>query len=130
MKELPPIVESLPTEAAEQEQLTKVLRRQGVVFFAVPNGGKRNMREAVAFRRQGVQSGIPDLVLPGPDARWHCLAIELKRQKGGRVSEEQEAWHRVLRSCGWKILVAYGADDAVQQLQALGVLRREGLAGE
>ena len=130
MKELPPIVERLPLEAQEQEQLTKVLRRQGVVFFAVPNGGRRNAREAVGLRRQGVQAGIPDLVLPGPDARWRCLAIELKRQKGGSVSEEQEAWHRVLRACGWRILVAYGAADAVAQLLALGVLRRDGLASE
>lgn len=127
---LPKIQEKPPTEAQEQERLLGILRRQGVLYFAVPNGGRRGVREAVALRRQGVQPGIPDLVLPGPDARWRCLAIELKRQKGGRVSEEQEAWHRLLVSCGWKILVCKGADDAVEQLCALGVLRRDGLAAK
>jgi len=124
------IVEKAPSEAQEQERLLQVLRREGVVFFAVPNGGKRNAREASALRRQGVQSGIPDLVLPGPDARWRCLAIEMKRTAGGKVSAEQEQWHGLLRSCGWKILVCHGADDAIDQLRRLGVLRRDRLAAE
>lgn len=116
------IPEKVPTEAEEQSRLVQLLRRKGVVVFAVPNGGRRNPREAVALRRQGVQAGIPDLVLPGPDARWRCLAIEMKRRQGGRVSEEQEACHRLLRACGWQVLVCHGADDALAQLQALGVL--------
>ena len=130
MPDLPVIREKPPTEAQEQERLLAVLRRHGVLYFAVPNGGRRGVREAVSLRRQGVQPGIPDLVLPGPDARWRCLAIELKRSKGGRVSEEQEAWHRLLRSCGWQVLVCRGADDAIEQLRALGVLPRDRLAAK
>jgi hypothetical protein len=126
----PEIPDRVPTEAEEQERLLQVLRRQGVLFFAVPNGGRRNVREAAAFRRQGVQAGVPDLILPGSDSRWRCLAIELKRSKGGRVSPEQEAWHRLLRASGWRVLVCAGADDAVEQLTGLGVLRKQGLAAE
>lgn len=122
------IPEKIPTEAEEQARLVQLLRRFGVVVFAVPNGGRRNPREAVALRRQGVQAGIPDLVLPGPDARWRCLAIEMKRQKGGRVSPEQEECHRLLWACGWRVLVCCGADDALMQLQALGVLSSDRLA--
>lgn len=124
----PRVPDRLPTEAEEQERVLQVLRRQGVIYFAVPNGGRRGVREAVAFKRQGVKAGIPDLILPGADARWRCLAIEMKRTKGGRVSPEQESWHGILRACGWKILVCEGAADAIAQLVALGVLRRDGLA--
>jgi hypothetical protein len=130
MNTLPDIIEKTPKEAEEQERLLRILRQQGVVFFAVPNGGKRNQREAAGLRRQGVQSGVPDLILPGHDARWRCMGIEMKRAKGGKVSPEQEAWHGLLRACGWRILVCHGADDAVEQLRALGVLRREGLAAQ
>jgi|688.fasta_scaffold07353_15 Holliday junction resolvase len=116
------IPDTLPTEAEEQERLVKALRAEGIAVFAVPNGGRRGKLEAIRMKRQGVAAGVPDLVLPGPDPRWRCLAIELKRQKGGRVAPEQEDWHRVLRSCGWKVLVCYGAADACAQLRALGVL--------
>ena len=122
MTTLPEITKELPKEADEQERLCRILRRGGVPFFAVPNGGKRSKAEAVSLVRQGVQSGVPDLVLPGSDSRWRCLAIEMKRQKGGKVSPEQESWHTLLRSCGWKVLVCHGCDDAVEQLTSLGVL--------
>jgi hypothetical protein len=126
MTTLPEITEkmtSAPSEAEEQERLCRILRRGGVPFFAVPNGGKRSKTEAASLVRQGVQAGVPDLILPGSDPRWRCLAVEMKRTKGGKVSPEQEGWHALLRSCGWKVLVCHGCDDAVEQLTALGVLR-------
>lgn len=116
------IIVPLPTEAEEQENLCRLLRLRGIAHFAVPNGGKRGKIEAMGLKRQGVQSGVPDLVLPGQDPRWRCMAIEMKRQKGGRVEPEQEQWHAVLRACGWKVLVCYGCADAVAQLTALGLL--------
>jgi len=114
--------EVTPTEAQEQEALCRLLRMHSIAHFAVPNGGKRGKIEAIGLKRQGVQAGVPDLVLPGQDSRWRCLAIELKRQKGGRVSEEQEQWHNLLRACGWRVLVCYGCADAVRQLEQLGLL--------
>lgn len=116
------IPDNLPLEREEQERLVRILRAAGLAVFAVPNGGKRGVVEAVSLRRQGVAKGVPDLILPGSDPRWRCLAIEMKRQKGGRLDPEQENWHRVLRSCGWKVLVCYGCADAVGQLTALGLL--------
>ena len=116
------INKTYPLEAEEQEELVKILRRCGIVHFAVPNGGYRRTVEAARLKRQGVVSGIPDLVLPGQDSRWRCLAIEMKRQKGGEVSEEQQEQHVRLKACGWRILVCYGCADAVRQLRELGIL--------
>ena len=119
---LPVVKEIAPTEAQDQEDLCRLLRLEGLVHFAVPNGGRRGKVEAARLRRQGVQAGVPDLVLPGQDPRWRCLGIELKRRDSGRVSPEQEQWHAVLRACGWRVLICYGLQDAVEQLTALGLL--------
>jgi Holliday junction resolvase len=118
----PEIKTPLPTESEEQARLVKTLRNAGLAVFAVPNGGKRGKLQAVQLKREGVSKGIPDLILPGVDPRWRCLAIEMKRQKGGRVEPEQEGWHKVLEACGWKVLVCYGFVDALSQLAGLGLL--------
>ena len=52
-------------------------------LFHVPNGGKRNKREANKFRRMGVRKGIPDLILIHPHT-----GIELKFGKN-KLSNEQ-----------------------------------------
>lgn len=46
------------------------------LWFAVPNGGTRNLIEAVNMKRQGVKAGVPDLIV-----MWdsHAYGIELKR---------------------------------------------------
>ena len=52
------------------------------LLYAVPNGGKRNAREAARLKREGVRPGIPDLVLAIPMLPYHGLYIELKTPKG------------------------------------------------
>lgn len=115
------IEDRLPSEAVEQERVVVALRRAGVPHFAVPSGGKRSKVTAAQLRRQGVVPGVPDLVLPGSDPRWRCLGVEMKRQRGGRISGEQQAMHSLLRACGWVVLVCEGAEDALRQLRGLGV---------
>ena len=38
-----------------------------MMLFHVPNGGNRNVREAVRLKRQGVKAGIPDIYLDVPN---------------------------------------------------------------
>ena len=116
------MINKTPLESVEQEELVRILKRLRVPYFAVPNGGSRRTVEAAALKRQGVVPGVPDLILPGPDARWRCLALEMKRAQGGYLSPEQVEMHQWLQACGWRVLVCYGCDDAVRQLTALGVL--------
>jgi hypothetical protein len=42
------------------------------------------------------------------------LFIEMKRQKGGRISEEQSRWIAELNKSGYRAVVAYGFEDAKQ----------------
>lgn len=118
-----------PTEDQEQGALVKWLRAQRVAFTAIPNGaylfGGRvdRARQWAKLQRTGCQKGFPDLLIftPPPNSPG-CpgVAVEMKRTKGGRVSDEQRAWLDALEGYGWKAIVAKGCDSAVKQLRELG----------
>ena len=77
--------DAMPTEHQEQVKLVGYMRRKGWTFCAIPNGGSRSSAiEGARLRASGLQRGFPDLLLFWPVQ----AAIELKRQKGGRVSDE------------------------------------------
>jgi hypothetical protein len=84
-----------------------------VVIFAIPNGGKRNITTAKNLKREGVVPGVPDLFIPA----WG-LWIEMKRQKGGRLSPDQDEMIAYLDSIGHRVIVGYGAADASEKLLA------------
>ncbi len=54
----------------------------------------------------GVVAGIPDLFIPA----WRVF-IELKREKGGVVSEEQKKIMAYLTRVGYTCIIGYGATD-------------------
>ena len=76
-----------------------------------PNGGKRNIREAVKFKKMGTRAGFPDLTLLYPIKNYHGLFIELKAP-GGKVSKKQKDWIDKLNSRGYCAKVCVGFDDA------------------
>lgn len=109
----------LPTEAQEQEALFRWAEYQKNVFpelallYHIPNGGSRDVREAHNLRMQGVKSGVPDLMLPVPRGGYHGLFIEMKRLKGGVVSDSQKGWLAALRKQGYRCEVCRGYEAAV-----------------
>lgn len=79
-------------------------------MFAIPNGGKRfNPGKFVA---EGVKSGVPDIFLPYPNKGYSGLWIEMKRLKGGVVSNEQTEFIAHLTSMGYAVNVAFGFEQA------------------
>jgi hypothetical protein len=111
----------IPVERDEQKALTKYLNAMGVLWFHPVNEGKRSKRLAAMLRAQGLKAGVPDVLIFTPctcDGRTYPgVAIELKRRKGGVVSDLQDTWLQNLRACGWLAFVALGADDAIARLQ-------------
>ena len=99
----------VPSENAEQEAFVKWMRTAHPEHrvFAIPNGGSRNIVEAVNLKKSGVSAGVPDLCFPS----LH-LYIEMKRTKGGTVSPEQKDWIEYLRKHGYSAEVACGFDEA------------------
>ena len=82
------------------------------VFFAIPNGGKRNLVTAKIMRDEGVIPGIPDLMLAAPSASGlHGLFIELKTARGS-VSQAQRKAHAALEDQGYRVAVARGYEAA------------------
>ncbi len=53
------------------------------------------------------------MCLPVARNGYHGLYIELKRQKGGTVSETQKSWITALAEQGYKAVVCRGADEAI-----------------
>lgn len=111
------------TEHEEQVALMKLVAQHHArypemgMLFAIPNGGDRHPAVAQKLKAEGVTKGVPDLCLPVPRGGFHGLWIELKRQKGGRVSPEQKAWLDALASQGYMTVVAKGAVDAFDALR-------------
>jgi hypothetical protein len=62
-----------------QIAVARLLDASGLDWFHVPNGGKRNAREGAKFKRMGVKSGIPDVLIITPTKRNQVgMCIELK----------------------------------------------------
>ncbi len=121
-----------PLETKEQQALVDTLRIYGVECFSVPNGaiigGRNRFAQLKKLKREGMLSGAPDLVLMDrlPDGR--PIAVELKRQKGSVVSDAQRVVLLQLVACGWAVVLAKGASDALGQLKKLGVKRLQKLS--
>jgi len=61
------------------------------LLFHIPNGGKRNIREAARLKKQGVRSGVSDLILLIPKGIFHSLCIEMKSESG-KLTDNQKEW--------------------------------------
>jgi hypothetical protein len=103
---------ALPKEDHEQITFVVWLKKQGYWVSASANGGSRNLFEAMKFKRMGVSKGYPDVFVPLPAGPYHGFFIEMKRQKGGKVSEEQREWLEYLRNQGYYAEVAKGCAEA------------------
>ncbi len=103
----------LPTEEEEQIKGVVWLDNRNIPRHHSPNGGKRNWKEAVKFKRMGVSAGFPDIFIPLARKGHHGLFIELKRQEGGRLSHHQEWWRDLLLKEGYAWFEAKGAAEMI-----------------
>ena len=107
-----------PSEGVEQATLFSWAKMQEYrwpelrLLHHIPNGGSRGKVEAAHFKAEGVKAGVPDLFLPVARGPYHGLFIEMKRRKGGRVSEEQKAWISALKAQGYRAEVCHGWEEA------------------
>lgn len=109
-------------EARIQVALCNHLRwraRQDCFWFAVPNGGSRNVIEASNMKDQGVRAGVPDMILI---CKGRTYGLELKSDKG-RVSVAQEATQIDMEIAGAIVATAYGLDAALAQVEQWGLMR-------
>lgn len=103
----------IPTEHAEQVGFVQWWRSQfpSLIIFSIPNGGRRAMSVAKKLKAEGLTPGVPDLYCPRLK-----LWIEMKRTKGGSLSEEQDKMIAYLRRIGDHVIVGLGATDASRKV--------------
>lgn len=101
------------SEAQEQEAVVDWCAWKSVPVFAIPNGGKRNKREAANLVRQGVKSGVPDLMVPVARGGYHGLFVEMKYGRN-KTTDKQDEWLALLSEQGYKAVVCNGAQQAIR----------------
>jgi hypothetical protein len=85
---------------------------------AIPNGGRRDKIGAVMLRAEGLRKGFPDLIVPVSVGEYIGLAIEMKKRDGvpSDIKDNQKTWLDFLELQGWKSVVCFGADHAIEQI--------------
>lgn len=115
-----------PPEDQEQLALVNWLRMKGIRFHHSPNGGHRHKAVAGKLKAQGVSAGFPDLIIfPQIGSGRPLLFIELKRRKGGTISDSQKEWIDYLSELFYQgypmdAEVCRGFDDARKYVESKG----------
>lgn len=130
----------LKSETQESIDFARWLRRRGLVFCHVPNEGRRGRVEAVTLKRMGVSAGVPDFLIFEPPPRFTlgwvasgaridgdgffvracAVGVEMKRSRGGRLSDAQRGWLEALEARGWVAFSCAGCAEAVARMESLG----------
>lgn len=114
-----------PLERDEQRRVVQWCEDRGLKFSSIPNSTyTTSHRQKMLNRITGLRPGLPDLlVLIAPhqsrDGRGYMLMVEMKRPRGGKVTEEQRAWIAAINGLGCdqiESVVAHGADEAIEYL--------------
>lgn len=111
-----------PLEAEEQEAFCEYLKSRNILFTSTQNGaylGSARFIRGKKLKDQGMTKGFPDLIifLKNQSKTADVLFIEMKRQKGGIVSGEQQKWIDDLSNNGYMVGVAKGCESAIRILK-------------
>ncbi len=114
------------TESQEQAALFQWIRLQPEIkhiAFSTANGAqlagsaKKRAMQMNNLKATGFLVGTPDIVIPVARKPYSAMFIELKRKKGGNVSENQKNVLKALSDAGNCCVVAYGCDDAIKHIK-------------
>lgn len=89
-------------------------------FFFTGGDQKRKWGMIAKLKRMGWSKGFPDLlcIVPCWDGKKRIVFVEMKRQKGSTVSEEQKEWIAALEGCEEvSAQVCQGAEQAQKYIE-------------
>lgn len=115
-------------EAALHRAVVQHLERRakpGVLWFHVPNGGKRDARTGAMMKRMGVKPGVADILLfraNYEDRDVEAFALELKAP-GGRPTEAQIKFASDWEKINGFYCCAFDLDVVLAVLEAWGLIR-------
>lgn len=93
--------------------LTRCLPKDAL-FHHSPNGGMRNVIEAVNFKKMGTKAGFPDIIII---YQRRAYFIELKAP-GQYLSDEQRDIHARLQDCGAAVETCRTIEQIANRLHA------------
>ena len=82
----------------------------------MPNGGKRNAREAAILKAEGVTAGVADAILLVPNQEHHALLVEFKTESG-RQSEHQKQWQADAEAQGYQYEIIKNLDTFIATIE-------------
>lgn len=85
-------------------------------LFHVPNGGRRDPREAARFKAMGVRPGVPDLLLLLPRGGHAYLAIELKAGRNTQT-QSQKDYERHMTATGGLYVVVRSFEEFIDTIE-------------
>lgn len=92
----------------------------------VPNGAHlagdklRRAKQMAALKRDGLRPGFPDLILIDRTSIRRIGFVEVKRELGGVVSDDQERWADILRDLGFPYALLRQPEELVGTLREWG----------
>ena len=111
------------SEHQEQSKFVEWCRLNKIPIFSIPNGFWLPIKNQALvssyikrLKKEGLSPGVPDLFVPVPNKNYHGLFVEMKI-KGGFLRDEQKRWINELNKQGYKAVVCYSADEAMEVLQ-------------
>lgn len=91
------------------------LQHRDKLIFAIPNGGKRNIREAQFLKAEGVLPGVADLFIAYPSQSYHGLFVEMKFGKG-KQTDAQHNFQLNIEKAGYKYEICNSFDNFVNKI--------------
>lgn len=88
-------------------------RKYEGLLFAVPNGGQRSKKTATDLKKEGVVSGVADLILDVPNKQFHGLRIEMKYGKN-KQSDAQKLYQQRVTAQGYQYSLCYTFEEFQQ----------------
>lgn len=88
------------------------------IIAHVPNGGKRNYKEAVRFKAQGVLAGFADLIFLH---KGQAIFFEVKTEKG-KQTEYQKEFEKKITEQGFKYYTVKSVEQTLNIIVTLSTL--------
>jgi len=106
-----------------QKAICEYLDMRKVCYWAVPNGGSRNKREAGRLKAEGVKAGVPDLCLIH-DGFYYGLEVKKPATSTpkGYLSKNQKKFHKKIEDAGGTVKTVYSVADVILWVNTWGML--------
>lgn len=110
-------------ERQTQSAILDFLSALNLLHYHINNGADIGGVAGAIAQGQGVVAGVPDLCVPEPfefdGVLYHGLYIEVKKPKGGALSERQKLWAAALRERRYWVISGIGGASLVIDFLAM-----------